>query len=40
VSAFAWGAATLAYMYKQLGYALIGGLKQIVRYMPLLDVFL
>ena len=34
VSSYTWGAAALAYMYRQLGYAS----KQIAGYLPLLEV--
>jgi len=34
------GAAALAYLYRQFGYALRGGVKLIVGYMPLLEVLL
>jgi len=35
-SSYTWGAAALAYMYRQLGYAS----KQIAGYLPLLKVLL
>ena len=40
VSTFAWGTTTLAYLYKKLGYTFRDGVKQIVNYLPLLDILL
>jgi len=40
VSLYAWRAIALAYLFRQLGYASRGGVKQIARYMPLLGVLL
>ena len=40
VSSYAWGAATLAYLYRQLGYASRGRVKQVARYLSLLEVLL
>jgi len=40
ISSYVWGAAALTYQYRQLGYASRGGIKQIARYMPLLEVLL
>ncbi|XP_028109334.1 protein MAIN-LIKE 2-like [Camellia sinensis] len=37
VSSYAWGAAALAYLYRQLGYASRSGVKQIAGYMTLLE---
>ncbi|XP_028065469.1 protein MAIN-LIKE 2-like [Camellia sinensis] len=37
ISSYAWGAATLAYLYRQMGYASRSDMKQIVGYMTLLD---
>ncbi|XP_028075300.1 protein MAIN-LIKE 1-like [Camellia sinensis] len=37
VSSYAWGAAVLAYLYRQLGYASRSGVKQIAGYMTLLE---
>jgi len=39
VSFYAWGATALAYLYKQLGYVSRDGVKQIVGYLPLLEVY-
>jgi len=40
VSSYGWGAVALAYLYRQLGYASRGGIKQIAGYLPLLEVLL
>ena len=40
VSTYAWGTTILAYLYRQLGYAFRGGVKQISSYLPLLEVLL
>ena len=40
VSTYAWGTATLAYLYRQLGYASKGGVKQIAGYFPLREILL
>ncbi|GMP25394.1 hypothetical protein CsSME_00002283 [Camellia sinensis var. sinensis] len=37
VSSYAWGAAALAYLYRQLGYASRSSMKQIAGYMTLLE---
>ncbi|XP_028092440.1 protein MAIN-LIKE 1-like [Camellia sinensis] len=37
VSSYAWGAASLAYLYRQLGYASRSDVKQIAGYMTLLE---
>jgi len=40
VSFYIWGAVALAYLYRQLGYASRVGVKQIVGYLPVLEVLL
>jgi len=40
ISTYAWGTATLAYLYRQLGYASRVGVKQIAGYLALLEVLL
>ncbi|XP_028067632.1 protein MAIN-LIKE 1-like [Camellia sinensis] len=37
VSSYAWGAAVLTYLYRQMGYASRSGMKQIASYMTLLE---
>lgn len=37
VREYAWGAATLAYLYRQLGITSQAGVKQMVRYITLLE---
>ena len=39
VSSYAWRAGALAYLYRQLSYALRAGVRQIVRYLPILEEF-
>ena len=40
VSTYAWGTATLAYLYRQLGFAFRVGIKQFAGYLSLLEVLL
>ena len=40
VSTYVWGTTTLAYLYRQLGFASRGGVNQIASYLPLLEVLL
>ncbi|XP_028090313.1 protein MAIN-LIKE 1-like [Camellia sinensis] len=40
VSSYAWGAAALAFLYKQLGLASRAGVKQIVGYLKLLEAWI
>ena len=40
ISTYAWGTTTLAYLYRQLGFASRGGAKQTAGYLLLLDVLL
>ena len=40
VSSYAWEVAALAYLYRQLGYASRGGVKQIIGHLPLMRVLL
>ena len=37
---FAWGTAALAVLYRHLGFAVRAGVRQIVEYLPLLQVSL
>ena len=40
VSTYAWGTTILAYLYRQFGFTSRGGVKQVVGYLPLLEVLL
>jgi len=40
VSTYTWSTTTLAYLYRQLGYASRGGIKHIASYLPLLEILL
>ena len=40
VSTYAWGTATLEYLYRQLGFAFRVGIKQFAGYLSLLEVLL